>query len=114
MDHHLQFQIPVMLQGFLFAEMHCLKQILERCYGNPVLWVPENFHETAKKMSKSENNEEGCSMHSASSIFAEPQGENHTQVDHYNIRIHVSVFCLFAGLFFYRVQQYRISIKNKN
>lgn len=35
-------------------------------------------------------------MHSASSIFAEPQGENRTQVDDYNIRIHVSVFCLLA------------------
>lgn len=57
LDHHLQFQIPVMLYGFLFAETHSLKEILERCYDNLVLWVLENVRETAKKLSKSENNE---------------------------------------------------------
>lgn len=90
LDHHLLFLIPVILHGLLFAEMHYLKQILERCYGNPVLWVLVNIYEPAKKMSKSKDNEEGCGIHSASSIFAQPHGEDCTQVDNYKIRIHVS------------------------
>lgn len=90
MDHHLQLQIPIIFHGLFFAEMHCLKQILESCYGNPVLWVLANFYEPAKEMSKLKDNEEGCGMHSTSSIFAQPHGENCAQVDNYKIRIHVS------------------------
>ena len=95
MDHHLQFQIPVILHGSLFAEMHCPKQFLERRYGNPVLWVLANFSEPAKEMSEWKDNEEGRGMRSASSLAALPQGENCTQVDNYRIRICVIFFFFF-------------------
>lgn len=97
LDHHLQIQIPAILHGLLLAEMHCLKQVLERYYGNPVLWVLANFYEPAKKMSKFKDNKEGCGMHHASSTFAQSQGENCTQIDNYKIRIHVSFFVLLQS-----------------
>lgn len=92
LDHHLQFQIPVILHGSLIAEMHCLKQFLQ----NPVLQVLANFYEPAKKMSKWKDNEEGCGTCCASSISAQPQGENCTQADSYKIRIHVNFFALLS------------------
>lgn len=50
-----------------------------------------SFHEPAK-MSKLEENEEGGGMHDASAISAQPEGENCTQVDNYNIRTHLRCF----------------------
>lgn len=58
-------------------------------------------------MSELKDNEEDCSLHSAPSVFAQHQGENHTQVGNYKIRIHVSF------LFFYKVQQCRVFILKK-
>lgn len=97
LDHHLRLQIPVIFHGLLFAEVHCLKQILESCYGNSVLWILANFSERAKEMSKSKDNEEGCGMHSTTSIFAQPHRENYTQVDNYKIRIHGSFVFLWSS-----------------